>query len=107
MMTNAIETPPLMKLSLAKAQLDTALDLFVRNKDPISVHALRAAVKEWPKRRERRPLRPTSDASSFPEVRQMRCEGPLRVSSRHTAGPCPRPAVPLKADIPVVDGRVR
>ena len=45
MMTNAIETPPLMKLSLAKAQLVTALDLFVRNKDPISVHALRAAVE--------------------------------------------------------------
>jgi len=31
---------PLTKLSVARAQLVTAFDLFVRDKDPISVHCL-------------------------------------------------------------------
>lgn len=31
---------PLTKLSVAKGQLVTALDLFMRDKDPISVHCL-------------------------------------------------------------------
>jgi hypothetical protein len=33
-------TDPLNKLSIARAQLVTALDLFARDKDPISVHCL-------------------------------------------------------------------
>src|SRR5580692_11838714 len=33
-------TDPLTKLSIARAQLVTALDLFARDKDPISVHCL-------------------------------------------------------------------
>lgn len=37
----AIAMPePLTKLSVARAQLVTALDLFVRDKDPISIHCL-------------------------------------------------------------------
>ncbi len=34
------EMQPLTKLSVARAQLVTSLDLFVRDKDPISVHCL-------------------------------------------------------------------
>lgn len=40
MMSNVIEPPRLTKLLVGRAQLVTALDLFVRDKDPISVQCL-------------------------------------------------------------------
>jgi hypothetical protein len=35
-----VEKAPLTKIQVARSQLVTALDLFTRDKDPISVHCL-------------------------------------------------------------------